>query len=116
MLKFVDSQEEFNLYTKDFVGHDHHGWIEFYFNVRKMIFLTRMWMYSALFKWHFRFGYDFNFLTPGLEIKYACEEAEKAGAELHFLGPELNKVTWQRLYHETRFNIPHYLLRRFQYA
>jgi len=29
-------------------------------------------------------------MTPGLEIKYACEEAEKAGAKLHFLGPELN--------------------------
>mmetsp|Transcript_11697 Transcript_11697/g.11615 ORF Transcript_11697/g.11615 Transcript_11697/m.11615 type:complete len:88 (-) Transcript_11697:461-724(-) len=75
-----------------------------------------MWLYGTLFRWHFNFGPNFNFLMPGLEIKYACEAAEKVGADLKFLGPELDVVTWQRMLHETRFNIPHYLLKRFQYS
>ena len=37
-------------------------------------------MYYAIFQWHFRFGYDFRFWYPGLEMKYACEAAEKNGA------------------------------------
>jgi len=54
-------------------------------------------------------------LKPGLEIKFALEEAEKAGAKTYFLGPEFDQKTWARLYHETRMNIPHYLYKRFQY-
>jgi hypothetical protein len=64
---------------------------------------------------HFRFGYDFKFWLPGLEIKAACEAAEKVGATIGFLGSEMNKVTYDRLYHETRMNVPQYFLRRFQY-
>lgn len=52
---------------------------------------------------------------PGLETKFACESAEKVGARLDFLGPELDQSTWQRLAHETRINIPEYLMKRFQY-
>ena len=63
----------------------------------------------------YRFGDNFRFDRPGLEIKYACEEAEKIGAKLHFLGAEINNITWHRLYHETRFNIPLTLFRRFIY-
>lgn len=65
--------------------------------------------------WHFRFGYDFKFWRPGFEVKLACEAAEKVGAKLHFLGPELDIETWDRLQHETRLNIPHYLLKRLNY-
>ena len=54
-------------------------------------------------------------MTPGLEVKYACEEAERLGVPLEFMGPEMNKITWTRLYHETRFNLPHYIIRRIQY-
>jgi len=42
----------------------------------------------GLFKYHFNI--PFNFLRPGLEMKYACEEAQKVGAKLHFLGAELD--------------------------
>lgn len=64
---------------------------------------------------HFRFGPDFNFLRPGLEVKHAVEAAEQVGANVEFLGSEMNQVTWQRLYHETRLNGPHYLAQRYNY-
>lgn len=34
---------------------------------------------------------------------------------MKFLGPEFNDDTWGRVYHETRMNVPHYLLKRIQY-
>lgn len=34
---------------------------------------------------------------------------------MHFVGPELNHETWDRLYHETRMNAPHYVLKRINY-
>jgi hypothetical protein len=89
------------------------GWIEQYWNSRKFLFLTRMYFYMAVYKWHFRFGQELKPHEPGLEVKFACEEAERQGAKLYFMGPEMNKETWQRLYHETRFNVPHYLMKRF---
>lgn len=51
-------------------------------------------------------------MKPGLEVKYACEEAVKSGAKLEFLGPEFDQVTWERLYHETRMNFPSYIAAR----
>ena len=68
----------------------------------------------GLFKYHFHI--PFNFLRPGLEMKYACEEAENVGAKLHFLVAELDQKTWGRLLHETRMNLPQYIFKRFQYA
>jgi hypothetical protein len=112
MLKYVDSQEEFNTYAKEFKGHDNTGWIEYYLNMRKAIFLSRLYIYYWLFQFHFRLGHDFDCTLPGLEIKYACEEAEKLGAKLHFLGPEMDRPTWSRLYHETRMNVIHYAMKR----
>ena len=71
-------------------------------------------MYAALFKFHFRFTGALGFWKPGLEMKYACEEAESCGAKTYFLGTEFNQDTWQRLYHETRMNLVHYLYKRVQ--
>lgn len=68
-----------------------------------------------MMQWHFRWGHDFKFWLPGLEIKFACEAAEKVGADLQFLGSEINPVTYDRLYHETRMNLLHYFLKRYQY-
>jgi len=50
---------------------------------------------------------------PGLEIKFACEAAENIKADLKFFGHEINPVTYERLYHETRMNAIYYLLKRF---
>lgn len=57
-----------------------------------------------MFKYHF--AIPFNFFRPGLEMKFACEEATKTGAKLHYLGPEFCNKTWGRLFHETRMNLP----------
>lgn len=54
--------------------------------------------------------------VPGLETKFACEEATKLGSKLYFLGPEMDVLTWERLMHETRFNVPQYLLRRWEHS
>ena len=74
-----------------------------------------MWLTNIAYRAFFRLGLDFDPLKPGIEMKYACEEAEKSGANLQFLGPELNEDTWNRLYHETRFNLPDYVFNRLQY-
>lgn len=37
---------------------------------------------------------------PGLEVKYACEAAEKVGAKLEFAGAELDSNSLKRLAHE----------------
>ena len=95
---------------------DQTHWIEYYWGIRKFVFLSRWMLYWQTFRWHFRFGYEFKFWLPGLEVKYACEAAEKVGAQLHFLGHELNGITSDRLYHETRMNVPHYFWRRMQYT
>lgn len=80
------------------------------------MFLARFGLYYSLFQWHFRFGYDFKFWRPGLEVKFACEAAEKVGAKITFMGPELDHTTWNRLQHETRMIIPHYIIKRLNYA
>jgi hypothetical protein len=95
---------------------DTRKWIEFYWSTRKYIFLARMWLYSQIFAWHYKLGSDFTFATPGIEVKFACEAAEKVGAKLHFLGNELNARTWTRMYHETRMNFLHYWYKKAQYS
>ena len=87
-------------------------WNEYYYATRKWVYLARMFVYDLTFRLHFRLGFDFTWARPGLEVKYACESAEKIGANLSFMGPELNPQTWKSLRHETRFNLPDYLLRR----
>ena len=51
-----------------------------------------------------------------MEVLFACREAAKKDIPVEFVGTELNSDTWNRLYHETRMNIPQYVLRRAQYA
>lgn len=58
-------------------------------STRAPVFWFRFYTYAAMFKYHFRIPSNFTFMKPGLEIKFACEEAEKAGAKLEFLGPEM---------------------------
>jgi len=116
LLKYVDSQEEMNNYSDSLVKASAGDEVDFYFSNRKWLFMARFYLYSWLFKWHFRFGFDFKFYQPGLEVKKACEAAESVGANLQFLGSEFNANTWTRLNHETRFNIPEYLIKRYQYV
>lgn len=64
---------------------------------------------------HFRLGFDYDPFKPGLEYKFALEEAERAGANIEFMGNQFNDSTISKLFHETRFNIPEYLLNRWHY-
>lgn len=101
----IESQEEFDNYKFRFLKMREEFKVDTSYS-RSVVFWLRMLALQTTLRYIYKFGYDFDFYTPGLEIKYACEEAEKIGAELHFLGPELDNVTWHRLYHETRLNIP----------
>ena len=49
---------------------------------RAPVFWFRFYTYAAMFKFHFKIPSSFTFLKPGLEVKFACEEAEKQGAKL----------------------------------
>ncbi len=77
--------------------------------------MTRFYITYFTMQFHFRFGFDFKFWLPGIEMKFACEAAEKVGSQLHFLGAEINPTTYERLQHETRMNLPQYIFRRAQY-
>ena len=115
-LQYVESQEEMNNYNSFLDRHNNMQTFDFYHSQRRWMFLARLYIYNWLWRGHFMFGPDFRMEVPGLEVKFACESAEKVGANLQFLGPELDQNTWRRLFHETRFNLPDYLLRRFQRA
>jgi len=80
---------------------------------RKWLYMARVWLYTSVFKWHFKFGFDFNLTRPGLETKFALEAAENVGANIEFAGCELDGDTISRLAHETRLNIPDYIIRRY---
>ena len=70
---------------------------------RNWLQMFRWGMYTTLFR----------FERPGLEIKYACEAAERVGAKIHFLGGELDHKTRMQLAHETRMNLVDYFVKRF---
>jgi hypothetical protein len=100
---------------ESYLNKEGNKWLEYYWGTRKFLFLARWSMYSAAFRFHFRFGHEFRFWLPGVEVKYACEAADKVGAQIEFMGSEMNAVTNERLMHETRMLVPHYLWRRYMY-
>ena len=59
-------------------------------------------VYMVLNSIRSNFAFGWNFWQPGLEVLYACEQAEAQGANLVFIGAELNGTTWNNLLHETR--------------
>ena len=82
-LEFVDSQEEFESYHKYLDQYTYsRGLFDYLHATRKFLAYFRFSLYSLCFKWHFRLGADFNIMKPGVEMKFACEEAEKSGANL----------------------------------
>ena len=112
-LKYVESQEELNGYAKKLDSHCDAQTYDFYYSNRKWLSAIRFYLYANLFKFHFMFS-NWRFARPGLEMKFACEAAQNVGARLEFMGSEFDQRTWQRLLHETRFNVPDYFIRRFQ--
>ena len=115
-MKYVDSQEEMEKYNGELDRWSNLSTYDYYFSNRKWLSLFRL--FSTNWLWNYHFGFNtqkFEFARPGLEVKLACESAEKVGANLQFMGPEFCQKTWQRLLHETRLNIPEYLFKRVQY-
>jgi len=75
-LQYVHSQEEFNHYRDDLTK-VHHAprCFDMWSSNRRVLFWARFYMYGFFFKMHFRFPTNFKWLIPGLEVKYALEEA-----------------------------------------
>ena len=115
MLKYVDSQAEMDQYGTNLDKHSNMATFDYYYSNRKWLGLLRLALYHERFRSHFSFPMEFQPTRPGLEIKLACEAAEKVGSALEFMGPELNQKTWERMMHETRMNLPEYFIKRFQY-
>lgn len=92
MLQFVDSQEEFNNYGKHLDKYTQLKSFNMYNPTRAGAFWARFYMYCGLWRRHYKI--PFNFLRPGLEIKFACEAAKNQNCKTYFLGPELDQLTW----------------------
>ncbi len=94
IMKYVDSQEEMNTYAPELDRHSNMKTFDYYHSNRKWLAMMRLGIYNWLWRNHFGFRSETNFLRPGLEMKFACEAAEKVGANLKFMGPELCQDTW----------------------
>jgi hypothetical protein len=113
-LRYVKTQDEMSLARKELEETSY-----YYFppNLRKLLFHSRWIMFKALFKMlygilnnNLALPHEFTPILPGLEVKYALEEAEKLNAKIVFLGHEMNEATWNRLYHENRNTLLRFLI------
>lgn len=113
-MPYVESQEEMNQYTDRldrYLERPEKGYL--YFAQRHWLSSLRLGLYLWTFKMHFGWDNSFRPEKPGLEVKYACEAAEKVGAKIEYMGSEIDSRTWKRLQHETRLNLLQYLYNRF---
>lgn len=78
LLRYVDSQEEFNNYNEHLDKYTQMKSFYMWNSSRQNFFWFRHYAYMALFNHHFRLSP--NYTKPGLEVKFALEEAEKLGA------------------------------------
>lgn len=102
MLNHVKSQDEMELADKE-LSQTHQEQLGL--NGRILAYKLRMFFFNIFSKFLFAIPQDFNPFQPGLEVKFALEEAHKNGSKTVFLGPEFDKNTKARLYHETRFTL-----------
>jgi len=66
------------------------------------MFKLRWILFNLFFKNFYGLPLEFNPFLPGLEIKYALEEAKKLDSRTVFLGSAFDDTTLSRLKHETR--------------
>lgn len=69
---------------------------------REAIFKSRFIAWAFTINWLLSFPKDFHPFTPGLEMKFAVEAAEKADSKLTFLGTEFNEETMEAMSTEKR--------------
>jgi len=48
---------------------------------------------------------EYNPFLPGLEVKYAIEEANKLNANVEYLGYELDPLSINTFFHENRYGV-----------
>lgn len=107
LMRYVDSQEEYDQYSDSFKDLDKFddlkvGWM------RKLVFWPRMAITHSLFQWYFGWS-TYKPWKEGLEVKFACEAAEDTNAQIEFFGNEWNKENRDRVAAEHRFSPWNYL-------
>eukprot|EP00357_Protocruzia_adherens_P027441 CAMPEP_0114989396 /NCGR_PEP_ID=MMETSP0216-20121206/10173_1 /TAXON_ID=223996 /ORGANISM="Protocruzia adherens, Strain Boccale" /LENGTH=357 /DNA_ID=CAMNT_0002352367 /DNA_START=37 /DNA_END=1110 /DNA_ORIENTATION=+ len=100
-LDFVESQEEMNVY-KDLI--DESGRVGLGNNLRTFFFRVKWGILKSFLNILVGNTYDHNVLRPGLEVKYALEEAQKAGSKVINVGRELDSATYEKLFYEKRMD------------
>ena len=100
-LKFIKSQQEMdaaNKYLKKTNPID-----------KRLVYGTiaglKFQLFNILYKNLVNINVEYNPFLPGLEVKYALEEAEKLNSKLVFLGDELDVNTQNSLLQEQRFSL-----------
>ena len=63
-------------------------------------YLPALFLQNLLFKKINGLDLNHNPFIPGLEVKYALEEASKLNSKLVFMGPELSEETANKIKHE----------------
>jgi hypothetical protein len=114
-MKYVENQEEMTQYNKSLEGYLSRQESYLWPAGRSWLQMFRLGMYSTLFQLFFFRGQNVRFDMPGLEIKYACEAAEQVGANVHYLGAELDTNSKKKLAHETRMTLIDYISKRWQW-
>jgi pheromone shutdown protein TraB len=74
-------------------------------NGRRIAFDIRKKFNAFWMRLLFGVNLEFNPFLPGVEVKYALEEANKLNSKVVFLGYEFDKKTVHRLHHENRNSI-----------
>lgn len=77
------------------------------------ISMLKFHVFNFFYKFTVGLPIEYNPFVPGLEVKYALEEAEKLNAKIVYLGTEFNEATKLRLFHEKRTSILKGLLNMF---
>ncbi len=101
-LRHVKSQEEMNLAVKDL-----QETFEFptTLNLRNLAFKSRWAFFLFFSKFLFGLPKEYNPFAPGLEVKYALEEANSLNSQIVYLGYEFDDSTMKRFFHENRYTV-----------
>lgn len=109
-IKNVETQSDLNLYTTSLRSTQEWHMEN---NPRSLIFKLRFFPWLTILYNMFGFPSTFHPFTPGLEMKYAVEEAKKLNCNLIFAGQEINPGTLYALRTEKRFDLVPLLWRYF---
>ena len=102
------TQQQMNRFHQDF---ETTVPLEYHTHFRGAMFKARLYTWLKTAEMVIPCPEDFNPFMPGLEMKYAIEEALKSNSHLHFAGMEINGSTLDGLAHEKRLNFVSFLYR-----